>query len=199
MEESMCVHISRCIKYEFVCHLYWWAWGDVSQVVERSPPMPKVRGSNPGRCRCGFCVPLNRLVPRTLRGAVCVRMHLRGLGGGSESIFALGWFFLNRLFLKTASKACKKCKKSTPRRARFFTITGSIFRDFPKTGIFGTLVKSKITLSVDKILSSELHISEKECTVMKSNAKFGYKINYWNFGITFAVIELCRFEAKNGL
>ena len=27
--------------------------GDVAQVVERSPPMPKVVGSNPGRCRCG--------------------------------------------------------------------------------------------------------------------------------------------------
>ena len=79
--------------------------------------------------------------------------------------------------------------KSTPRRVRFFTIAGLICRDFPKMGILGTIVKSEITQSVDKILSSELHISEKECTVMKSNAKFGYKINYLNFGITFAVIE----------
>ena len=31
--------------------------GDVAQVVERSPPLPKVVGSNPGRCRCGsLCV-----------------------------------------------------------------------------------------------------------------------------------------------
>ena len=34
--------------------------GDVAQVVERSPPMPKVMGSNPGRCRCGsLCVTQN--------------------------------------------------------------------------------------------------------------------------------------------
>ena len=78
-------------------------------------------------------------------------------------------------------------KKSTPRRARFFTIACSIFRDFPKTGVLGTFVKSEITQSVDKILSSKLYISEKECTVIKSNAKFGYKINYLNFGITFVL------------
>ena len=71
----------------------------------------------------------------------------------------------------------------------FFTIAGSIFWDFRKTGILGTFVKSEITPSVDKILSSELHTSEKECTVMKFNAKFGYKINYLNYGITFALIE----------
>ena len=80
-------------------------------------------------------------------------------------------------------------KKSTPRRARFFTIAGSIFSDFPKTGVLGTFVKSEITQSVDKILSSELHTSEKEGKVMKFNAKVGYKINYLNYGITFAVIE----------
>ena len=44
--------------------------GGVAQVVERSPPMPKVRGSNPDRCRCGFCVPLYRLVPRPSQGTL---------------------------------------------------------------------------------------------------------------------------------
>ena len=60
-------------------------------------------------------------------------------------------------------------------------------RGFPKTGVFDTFVKSEITLSLDKILSSKLNISEKECTVIKSSAKFGYKIKFLNFGITFAV------------
>ena len=78
-------------------------------------------------------------------------------------------------------------KKVPHRRARFFTIACSIFRDFPKTGVLGTFVKSGITQSVDKILSSELYISEKECTVMKSNAKCGYKINYLHFEINIAV------------
>ena len=90
-------------------------------------------------------------------------------------------------------------KKSIPRRARFFTIACSIFRDFPKTGVLGTFVKTEITQSVDKIFSYKLNISEKECTVIKSSANFGYNIKILNFGITFAVSGWCRFEAKNGL
>ena len=71
--------------------------------------------------------------------------------------------------------------------------------DYPNTGILGAFMKSEIKQYVDSILSTELHISEKECTMMKSNSKFGYKLNYLKFGITFAVIECCRFEAKSGL
>ena len=62
--------------------------GDVAQVVERSPPMPKVRGSNPGRCRCGFCVPLNRLVPcpsqGTLNSGCSLCMHAFKIMHGRE-------------------------------------------------------------------------------------------------------------------
>ena len=48
-------------------------------------------------------------------------------------------------------------------------------------------MESEITQSIDEIMSSELHMSQKEYTVVKPNAKRRYKINSLNFDITFAV------------